>query len=433
MSHSSNHHHLRRRMRRHSRCSNCWVVGRAVLVVVAALAPSFSWALSSLLSSSSPSSLDQTLPLARRQALLARSQQLNTNNRNSNKEQQSPLPQSWSNRAGVVLTPIHCAEEKEGTGGVYTADRPFYWNSIDVGCRMTVIEVPRTTRSTTTPTLSSTATASSSSTPPFDLFIHTPVDLDGPLMAALHQLGSGNGDRGSGTGVDQQQQLQQYTICAANYEHVKYANLWHINYPHAHMWACPGLMERMPEIAWRGEIPHGARPPGFRGTTSPTTPTTSVDNGWDISNSVLQWLHIDVEHNPFTGRPFFNEVIFYHVPTKTLLTTDLFWNYPASDGIPNSDYRYSVSSGSQQPRNDAWELAPRVDSIPFSSQAWKFGMDRVYAPFYNAFMITDREEYGAIAHHILNVWDVETVIPAHGDILRGKDLIRSVLTQAFRI
>jgi len=60
-------------------------------------------------------------------------------------------------------------------------------------------------------------------------------------------------------------------------------------------------------------------------------------------------------------------------------------------------------------------------------------MDKIYYPFYNAAMITDRSEYKAIADHILNVWDVETVIPAHGDILRGKEFIRSVLTKYFKL
>jgi len=48
-------------------------------------------------------------------------------------------------------------------------------------------------------------------------------------------------------------------------------------------------------------------------------------------------------------------------------------------------------------------------------------------------MVTDKSEYRAIGNHILNEWDVETVIPAHGDILRGKEFIRSVLTKYFQL
>jgi hypothetical protein len=48
-------------------------------------------------------------------------------------------------------------------------------------------------------------------------------------------------------------------------------------------------------------------------------------------------------------------------------------------------------------------------------------------------MVTDKSEYKAIANHIVNVWDVETLIPAHGDIMRGKDFIRTVLTEYFQL
>jgi hypothetical protein len=141
---------------------------------------------------------------------------------------------------------------------------------------------------------------------------------------------------------------------------------------------------------------------------------------WDTN--LIQPLHIDIEINPFTGKPFFNEVIYYHSPSKTLILTDLFWNYPANV-IPNSQYG----------QDDSWELAPVVDEIPLGSRLWKLGMDRVFHPFYSNFMVQDHDEYRAIANHIVNVWDVEMVIPAHGDILRGKDFIHKVLTAHFRL
>ena len=63
-----------------------------------------------------------------------------------------------------------------------------------------------------------------------------------------------------------------------------------------------------------------------------------------------------------------------------------------------------------------------------STNAW---VDR--DPFYNTFMVTDPAEYRAIANHIVNEWDVEMLIPAHGDILRGKEFIRDVLTKHFQL
>jgi Domain of unknown function (DUF4336) len=302
-----------------------------------------------------------------RQALLERSEQLNVID-------DGYAARSWSNRAGTVLTPVHVDPV-----GVYSIDRPFYWNNIDVGCRATVIELPR---------------KMSQEKP--DLWVHSPVNLDGPLLQCLQQLGT-----------------VRY-ICSTNYEHVKYVSLWYQNYKDtADLWACPDLTQRMPELPWKGEIPNGCRPKGSWSGAIPADP----EGIWDTA--LIQPLHLNIEQNPFTGRPFFNEVIFYHAPTKTLLCTDLFWNYPAT-GIPNS----------QHGRDDSWELAPVVEAIPCSSRLWKWGMDQVYAPFYRTFMVTDPSEYRAILHHILNVWDVETVIPAHGDILRGREFIQSVLQRA---
>jgi hypothetical protein len=120
-----------------------------------------------------------------------------------------------------------------------------------------------------------------------------------------------------------------------------------------------------------------------------------------------------------------DEVIFYHVPTKSLLTTDIFWNYP-SDSMPNTEHIGPDKDG------NVWELAPARE-MPFKSRAWKFGMDQVYAPFYNNFMVTDRQAYRDICRHVLDEWQVECIVPCHGDIVRGKELCRSVLKKFFHI
>ena len=307
-------------------------------------------------------------PLSTRAALVEKSKSLNP-------PAGTYTSAGWSNRAATVLTPIHVEP-----AGVYTGDRPFYWNNIDVSCRMTVVELPSKTNGKT------------------DLFVHSPVGLDGPLMKALSDLGH-----------------VKYVV-SPNYEHVKYAPQWHQSYPDAEMWGCPGLAERLTDIKWNGEIPSSFRPTKWKGGSG--SPASDVP--WDTE--LIQPLHINIEKNPFTGKAFFNEVVYYHAPTKTLMCTDLYWNYPA-DIVPNSQYGV----------DDTWELAPRVDKIPIGSRLWKVGMDKVYYPFFNNFMVTDPSEYKDIANHILNVWDVETVIPAHGDILRGKDFIRKIFTEYFQV
>lgn len=294
----------------------------------------------------------------------------------------------WSNRLGTVLTPV-------AIPGVYTACRPFLWNKIDVGCRMTVIELSTQTNGKP------------------DLFIHSPVLLDNQLKEAIEKLG-----------------VVKHVI-SPNYEHVKFASMWSQAFPEANMWACPGMMEREPG-RWTGEIPFSARPSSYPSEGQPTTP---IEGMWDWDE--IQPLHFDVEVNPFTNKPFFNEVVFYHTPSKTLLMTDTYWNYPKNDGVTNSNYQdFKEFQG-----NDfgSWELAPSVENIPFGSQLWKQGMDKVYRPFYLNFMIKNdkRDEFRKIASFICgegdNAWDVETIIPAHGDVVRGSSLTKSVLKKHFNL
>lgn len=323
-----------------------------------------------LLLTPSTSLTPDVFPMSTRAILAERSKALNP-------PKGSYTASGWSNRAATVLTPV----QLEPTG-IYTGDRPFYWNKIDVGCRMTVVELPSKTNGKT------------------DLFIHSPVGIDGPLTKALGDIGH-----------------VKYVV-SPNYEHLKFATQWHQSFPEAEMWGCPGLGQRLPEIEWKGEIPFHCRPVGWRRVKGVMGNDDIVP--WD--NLEIQSLHIDIEKNPFTGTPFFNEVIFYHSASKTLMCTDLFWNYPA-DTVPNSQYGV----------DDTWELAPKVEKIPIGSILWKAGMDKIYYPFFNNFMVTDPAAYKDIANHIVNVWDVETVIPAHGDILRGKDFIRKVFTEYFQI
>jgi hypothetical protein len=222
----------------------------------------------------------------------------------------------------------------------------------------------------------------------YDLWIHSPIDLDETTKLAVDRLGT-----------------VKYVV-SPNYEHLKYAEQWHKSYPDAFLWGCPGLAERLPNIQWEGEIPANI------GVS--TSSTSSPTNCWDFNELVP--LHLNFEVNPFTGRPFFNEVIFFHRPTKALITTDVFWNYPGN-GIPYP--------------NGSWELAPAVDSIPIGSRLWKFGMDQVYLPFFKNLMVRDKDSYLKMVSTVLNDWQPELIIPCHGDLVRGKDVVRSILTDHF--
>eukprot|EP01023_Acetabularia_acetabulum_P054893 TRINITY_DN6259_c0_g1_i1.p1 TRINITY_DN6259_c0_g1~~TRINITY_DN6259_c0_g1_i1.p1 ORF type:complete len:258 (+),score=19.31 TRINITY_DN6259_c0_g1_i1:125-898(+) len=217
---------------------------------------------------------------------------------------------------------------------VWIVERPFFWNRIDVGSRMTVIKLSDGS-----------------------LWVHSPLDLDSQLKQEIDKIGPVK------------------HIVSPNYEHVKFGSQWIEAYPQAKGYACPGLMQRMPRTNFAQEI----------GNTSPEEWMGEVD-------SVV----LDYENNPFTGKPFFNEVVFVHGPSRALIVSDLYWNYPKD-----------LTDGE-------W--------------LWKQGMDYLYAPFYRNFMIKDREVYKSTIGRLYEL-DWDSIVPCHGDIVEsnGKQVLKQHL------
>jgi len=66
-------------------------------------------------------------------------------------------------------------------------------------------------------------------------------------------------------------------------------------------------------------------------------------------------------------------------------------------------------------------------------------MDKLFRPFYLNLMVKDkkRDDFREIATYISGLessspsWDIETVIPAHGDIVRGNTFTKEVLRGHF--
>jgi hypothetical protein len=245
------------------------------------------------------------------------------------------------------------------------------------------------------------------------LMVHSPVCYDDKLGEAIEKLGGKVG-----------------VLVAPNYEHVKYIKQWSEVYPEAEVWACPGLSVRMPDVRWTNEFTQDTR------TNKP-------------SKDGLEVLWLDCEVNPFTGKPFFNEVIFFHRQSKSLIITDAFWNYPETDR-PNYDgitgtglvhncpkvtlpTSFSSFSSSSSPFSSL--SLPSVP-MPTGSSAWKFGMDKVYLPFYKSLMVGKtgprRQRLESIVNTVLlKEWDIENIVPCHGDVIRGPELCQRVLREHF--
>jgi len=282
----------------------------------------------------------------------------------------STLERTWSNRLGVVLTPV--------ATGLWAAERPFLWNGIDVGSRSVIARMPSDKEGGTLG----------------GLLVHSPIAYDEELAAAIEMLG--------GEGVK--------AIVAPNYEHLKYSEQWANVFPNAKKWACPGLVERMPEVRWTNELGKGDCPSGFEA------------------------LWFDCEKNPFTNKPFFNEVVFFHKQSRALFMADTFWNYPLENcvnykGLGNNTG--AVHKCSKVPI--AEDYLPDVQ-VPFGTRAWKAGMDVVYKPFYKIFMVGTsgerRERYEECVKTLLS-WKPDIIVPCHGDVIRGKDLVERVLREHF--
>ena len=231
-------------------------------------------------------------------------------------------PITYSNPQGATLTRIR--------DDVWWGERSFYpripgLSGFDVACKMTVVRLKSG-----------------------DLWVCAPVALDAKTKEAVDALGPVR------------------HIVTPNTEHLKWARDWIRAYPEATSYACPGLMERKPEIGYDAEV--GDVPPA----------------AWADEFDVL-W--VEEERSPFKllgDRPFFSEVIFCHKPSKVLLTTDLWWNYP----------------------NDA-------------PAAWKFGMDRIFRPVYNGLM--KQPGWEDKVSRIFG-WDWDFLAPCHGEPICGPDV-----------
>ena len=235
-------------------------------------------------------------------------------------------PVTYSNPQGTALTQIR--------DNVWWGERSFYpripgLTGFDVACKMTVIKLKNG-----------------------DLWVCAPVALDRATKAAVDALGPVK------------------HIVTPNTEHLTWARDWIQAYPEATSYACPGLMERKPEIGYDCEVGTDGAPEAWAG---------EFDLCW-----------IEEERSPFKllgDRPFFSEVVFVHKPSRVLLVTDLWWNYPAD--------------------------APA---------AWKFGMDRIYRPVYNGLM--KQPGWEATIAQIFDLWDWDFLAPCHGEPVQGPDVKR---------
>ena len=175
------------------------------------------------------------------------------------------------------------------------------------------------------------------------LLLHSPVALDAGLRAELEALGQ-----------------VSYAI-APNRVHHLYAGDVAEAYPGARLWIGPGLERKRPDLSYVAVL----------GDEAPE-----------------EWRD-EVGQVFFAGRPYENEVVFFHRPTRTLILCDLAFNFGPRTATPTRLLMKVLRSYGH--------------FGPTTLDPW---------------LIRDRPAARRSLERILE-WDFDRVIVAHGDVLES--------------
>lgn len=182
------------------------------------------------------------------------------------------------------------------------------------------------------------------------LLLHSPLPLDATLRAELDALGP-----------------VAYAV-APNRVHHLYAGDVRKHYPESRLWIGPGLEKKRPDLVYEAILGDEA-PAEWRG---------------------------ELDQVFFAGRPYENEVAFFHRATRTLILCDLAFNFRS-----NSPWRTRVFMSLI--RSYGYLTPTKLDPL----------------------LIRDRAAARASLERIL-AWDFERVVVAHGEVQEtgGKALLR---------
>jgi Domain of unknown function (DUF4336) len=175
------------------------------------------------------------------------------------------------------------------------------------------------------------------------LWVHSPTPLTPELGAAVEALGPVR------------------DLVAPSRFHHKWLAPWSARFPHARLWAAPGLAVKRPDVTFAGVLGTGAPPP------------------WAGQVAAL----------PIAGAPSFGEVAFFHGASHTLICSDLVFNVrrPAS-----------------------WMTAL---ILKLMGTKGRFAMSRAWRR-----ITRDRAALKTSIEQLLT-WEFVRVIPAHGEVFDG--------------
>jgi hypothetical protein len=114
--------------------------------------------------------------------------------------------------------------------------------------------------------------------PDGSLWVHSPIELGDPLKAEVDALGPVR------------------FLVAPNKIHHLYLDAWVAAYPEARLYGVVGLPDKRKDLSWDGVLLDEKPDPAWGGV---------------------------IEQRHFLGAPHTNEMVFLHVPSRTLILTDL--------------------------------------------------------------------------------------------------------------
>lgn len=182
------------------------------------------------------------------------------------------------------------------------------------------------------------------------LLLHSPVTLDAPLREELDALGR-----------------VCFAVAPNRLHHLRAGDVAR-HYPDARLWIAPGLERKRPDLVYEAILGDEA-PAEWRG---------------------------EVDQTFCAGRPYENEVAFFHRASRTLVVCDLAFNFGASAALPTRLLMRLLRSYGR--------LGPtKLDPL----------------------LIRDRGAARASLERIL-AWDFDRVIVSHGDVQEngGRQLLR---------
>jgi hypothetical protein len=176
-----------------------------------------------------------------------------------------------------------------------------------------------------------------------DLFLHSPIQLTGEARKQLDALGT-----------------VRYVVAPNRFHHL-YIKDYFSAYPEAEFFAAPSLQKKRPDLSFNGVL------------------TDEKTYGWQE----------ELRHVVFGGMPILNEAVFFHIPSHTLILTDLICNFRGDLPIPTKIFTW-------------------LDGVYEN-----FGVPRVE----RYLLIRDRKQAKSSINKILS-WDFDRVIMAHGHIMQ---------------